>query len=244
MPHTSLNPRDSTLSTHAFSIMRPLLRRIALSHRDGVTTSSDTTFDLDKPDESYESEDNTVTQRLQALATPLRVRLDQPYSAAPAAKTMTAQEIAADIADGNDPWADEAGTHRNNSLIRPPIKSMLTAARFAALLTDAYVIDMVTARRACTLITVPGTFNHRTLNEEINAILEWLADIAQPSWQAWRGFGVIVLDADGKQQSTHQQDNQRQSIEYAVKNDRKILAFLYRLKWQFRICSGLSAIFP
>ena len=139
---------------------------------------------------------------------PLQLRLDQPYAATPAATALTAEEIAARFADGHDPWAEEWGTSCNNRLVRPPMQSMLTAARFAALFTDADTVAAITARRACTLITVSSAVNPRTLQEEINATLDWLADIAEPSWDAWRGFGVVALDTDSMQLSSRQQNNQ------------------------------------
>lgn len=119
MSHTSLNPRGSALSPHALSILRPLLRRIALSHPNSleyILANADGA--LAEADETPKYEENP---KVPAIKDPLPIHLDQPYSSEPSAHALTADAFATAIAMGTDPWAEDADTGANNQLSRAPV---------------------------------------------------------------------------------------------------------------------------
>ena len=245
MPHHPITTPAGTFSPYTLSILRPLFQRIAMSQRGKCDESNGLreTFDADDFNEVDLFEVNTFDEHSHSQATPAQPCRDQSYTATPAAPTLTEQEIAVAIANGHDPWAEDSDTRRNNRLIRPPIKSMITAGRFAALLTDSETTSAITAPRKCTLIAVIGPFEEQSLDEEINNTLKWLADIALPSPKAWRGIEVVALETSGYDLETMQ----NRLIEGAVKSGRKIIAFLpsrVAVPNLLRAVSDLSRTFP
>ena len=120
---------------------------------------------------------------------------------------------------------------------------MITAGRFAALLTDSETTSAITAPRKCTLIDVIGKFERQSLDEEINKTLNWLTEITLPSPKAWRGIEVVVLEKSGDDLDSMQ----HRVIESAVKTGRRIISFLpsrVTAPNLLRAVSDLSKTFP
>ncbi|WP_339638143.1 AAA family ATPase [uncultured Sulfitobacter sp.] len=194
MALSSLNPRASALSPHVLSIMRPLLRRIALWHRDRVAearviSGSHADFDEGTCDLAVGT---GVPPSFDAMLTPLQARFDALYSATPAASGMTDDEVAEAIAEGFDPWAEEIDTHRTSPLPQPPVASLLYAARFAALLQSDGDIEVFTKPRSFSQLQAASPQDLKPLRREIERILEWLSDLDHHLDSRWRGFEIVV----------------------------------------------------
>ena len=174
----SLTTPAGTFSPYTLSILRPLIQRIVMSQRGSWDKEKGLKDTFDDRSEEITSDEHSCPQ-----ATPSQPCRDQPY-ATPAATSLTEEEIAEAIAKGHDPWAENLETRRNHRLIRPPIKNLITAGRFAALLTDTETTSAITAPQKCTLVAVIGTFERQRLDEEINKTLNWLAEITLPSPKA------------------------------------------------------------
>ena len=232
----SLTTPAGTFSLYTLSILRPLFQRIVMSQRGRWDKEKGLKDTVDDRSEKIASDEHSCPQ-----APPSQPCQDQPY-ATPAATSLTEEEIAEAIAKGHDPWAENLETRRNHRLTRPPIKGMITAGRFAALLTDSETTSAITAPRKCTLIDVIGKFERQTLDREINKTLNWLAEISQPSPKAWRGIEVVVLEASGDDLDA----NQERVIESAVRIGRRIISFLpsgVTAPNLFRAVSDLSKTF-
>ncbi len=219
MSHTSQNPRGSALSPHALSILRSLLRRIALAHRNSleyILANAD-----GAPGEANETSEREEEPRVPTIKDPLPQHLDQPYSSVPTARALTTDAIATAITMGTDPWAEDADTGANNQLSRAPVRKMLVAARFAALLSTPEFVDAILAPRACTSIVMPSASDRRRVYHELEDILDMLSDIHPAAWKRLR---VFILDSANH--TPKQQKDFRRNIDYAATEDRQILALL------------------
>lgn len=234
MSLSSLNTRDSALSPHALSIMRPLLRRIVLSHRDCVgEIKSETDADFDVED--FDTEDTpgqASAERLDALALPLELRINAPYSATPAASLMSSAEIAEALSEGHDPWAEEAETFRNGRVLQPPIRIMAIAARFVALFQTAALIDEMTSRRAMTRIEVGSAEDRKALYTELARILPWLSELSElsePLEDTWGFIDVTAWgehEADSKTRAEQRRTDYEKTVASAVREGRKVICLV------------------
>ncbi|MBT8155150.1 AAA family ATPase [Epibacterium ulvae] len=222
MPNNSLNtrvsaPSTSTLSQHSLDLLRPLLRGIALWHRERtrlVPLDPDLEFDdIADPDTPTQDE--------------LERTLNAPYDAKPTALHMPQDEIEAAIAAGQDPWAEAANTGGSSFLHQPPIANMLVAARFAALLSDAGLLSDVTTPRAFSMITIPDRAERKAAWKDIDNVLRRLADQCVDSDDTWRDFKTPVLAAEPnhtKGRTASQREDFEDAVEAAVRNGHKLLA--------------------
>jgi len=231
MSLSSLHTRDSALSPHALSIMRPLLRRIALWHRDRVAElrpEPDADFDIDDID-TEDTPGQTSAERLDALALPLELRINAPYSATPAASLMSPAEIAEALSEGHDPWAEEAETFRTGRMLQPPIRIMSVAARFATIFETAAVKDEMTRSRAMTRIEVGSVETGRALYNELTRILPWLSELSDPLEDTWRFFDTTAWGehgADTKTQANQRRIDYEKSVSSAVRQGQKVLCIV------------------
>lgn len=227
MPNNSLNPRASAhfspaLSDHSIAVMRPLLRSIAMWHRSRmrlVPLDADLEFD----DIEFEEAPGPDTPTLDELER----ALNAPYIAQPVASSMPQHEIEAAIAAGRDPWAEAANTDGISFLERPPIASMLVAARFAALLSDADVLSEVTAPRSFSIVTIPDSDVRKAAWKDIDNVLRRLADLCDEADDTWRDFKTPVLAVEPSQnkgRNASQREDFEATVEAAVKNGHKVLA--------------------
>lgn len=227
MPNNSLNtrvsaPSTSTLSQHSLDILRPLLRGIAMWHRERtrlVPLDPDPEFD----DIDVEDIPDPDTPTLDAL----EGSLNAPYDAKPTALHMLQDEIEAAIAAGQDPWAEAANTGGSSFLHQPPIANMLVAARFAALLSNATLLLDITAPRAFSMITIADRSERKAAWKNLSNVLQRLADLSADSDDTWRDFKTPVLAVEphhNKGRSASQREDFEDAVEAAVKNGHKLLA--------------------
>ncbi|SEG37473.1 hypothetical protein SAMN05421751_1553, partial [Jhaorihella thermophila] len=179
MPQTPRPAPAGALSPHALSLLRPLLRRIALWHRD-------LTADL-QSDTGPDDVSGTGPARPDVRSLPPLLRMDEPYGATPAVHGMRDRDIARAISECRDPWAEAHGTGDTNRLSDPPIEPMVAAARFAALFDGPEDVAAVTRDRALTLILAPSSEDRRLLWAQMDSILGWLAELDVPGGARWRG---------------------------------------------------------
>ncbi|MEM1373009.1 MAG: AAA family ATPase [Pseudomonadota bacterium] len=228
MSLSSLNTRDSAVSPHALSFMRPPFRRIALWHRDRVAElrpEPDADFDIDDI-ETEDPQGQTSAERLEALALPLELRINAPYSATSAASLMSPAEIAEALSEGHDPWAEEAKTFRNGQMHQPPIRTMSVAARFAALFQTADIKDEMTRSRAMTRVEVESAETGRALYNELARILPWLSELSDPLEDTSPFFDVSAWgahEADTKTQANQRRIDYEKSVSSAVRQGQKVL---------------------
>lgn len=133
---------------HTLSLLRPLLRRIALTRRDQLAALQST---LDK-----------------SVEPPVILRLAQPYTGVPAAPHMSDDQISDALAAGRDPYAETNLAQPPTAPANPPLREMLVAARFAVMLESPELIDALTTPQALTFISVPSTEDQTTLSREIS----------------------------------------------------------------------------
>ncbi len=227
MPPLSLNQRASAhtspaLSPHSLELLRPLLRSIAMWHRERTR--------LVPLDPELEFDDIDV-EGAPELDTPafdeLERALNAPYEAMPAASSMPQHEIEAAIATGQDPWAETTNFDVSSFLHQPPIASMLTAARFAALLSNATLLLDITAPRAFSMITIPERTERKAAWKSLCNVLQRLADISADSDDTWRDFKTPVLAVEPNQtkgRSASQREDFEEAVEATVSNGHKLLA--------------------
>jgi cell division protease FtsH len=227
MPPLSLNPRASAhtspaLSSHSLELLRPLLRSIAMWHRERtrlVPLDADLEFD-DIDVENVADPDTPTREELERA-------LNAPYEAKPAALSMPQNEIEATIAAGQDPWAMATDTDVSSFLHQPPIAKMLVAARFAALLSNASLLSDVTTPRAFSMITIPDRPERKAAWKNLGNVLQRLADNCGDNDDTWRDFKTPVLAAEPphkKGRSASQREDFEDAVEAAVKNGHKVLA--------------------
>jgi cell division protease FtsH len=217
MEPSSLNSRASALSPHVLWIMRPLLRRIALWHRDRVAearviSGSPADFNEGTCDLAVGT---GVPPSFDAMLTPLQARFDALYSAEPAASGMTDSEVAEAIEEGFDPRAEEIDTHRTSPLPQPPVASLLYAARFAALLQSDRDIEVFTTPRSFTQLAVASSQDLKAVRREIERILEWLSDLDHHLDSRWRGFEIVVQQ-EALTGSNSETDKREEHFENAI----------------------------
>ncbi|MFG6627034.1 AAA family ATPase [Sulfitobacter sp. 1A12056] len=223
-----MNPRASALSPHVRSIMRPLLRRIALWHRDRVAearviSGSPADFDAETCDLGVGT---GVPPSFDAMLTPLQARFDALYSATPAASGMTDSEVAEAIAERCDPWAEELDTHRTSPLPQPPVASLLYAARFATLLQSDKDIEVFTKSRSFTQLAVASSQDLKAVRREIERILEWLSDLDHHLDSRWRGFEIVVQQealTGSKSETEKRGEHFENAIASAVRKGAKVI---------------------
>ncbi len=153
--------------------------------------------------------------------------LNAPYNAKPAASSMPQDAIDAAVAADRDPWAEAINSDGISFLHHPPIAKMLTAARFAALLSDAGLLSDVTTPRAFTMITIADRFERKAVWKNLGNVLQRLADISADSDDTWRDFKTPVLAVEphhNKGRSASQREDFEDAVEAAVKNGHKVLA--------------------
>ncbi len=227
MPPLSLNPRASALSRpalseHSLELLRPLLRSIAMWHRERTRlVPLDPKLEFDDIDVEDVADPDTPTLE------ELERALNAPYNAKPAASSMLQHEIEAAIETGQDPWAEGASCDLTSFLEQPPIAKMLVATRFAAMLSEASVMSGVTAPRSFTLITIPDRTERKAVWKNLANVLQRLADLSVDSDDTWRDFKTPVLSAEPNQtkgRDTSQSYDFEDAAEAAVKDGHKVLA--------------------
>lgn len=229
MLNSSMNPRASApftpvLSEHSLTFLTPLLRSIAMWHRERTrVVPLDQNLEFDDIDVEDVPDPETPTKEEFERA------LNDPYAARPAALSMTQNEIEAAIATDQDPWAEPANNDGITSLREPPIAAMLVAARFAALLSNATLLHDVSALRAFSLIAIPDRDERKTTWKNLGNVLQRLADLSDASDDTWRGFDTPVLAEEPNQtkgRSASQRADFDDAVEAAVKNGHKVLALV------------------
>ena len=231
MPLSSMTPRanahsSAALSDHSLTVLRPLLRSIAMWHRERtrlVPLDPDLEFDDINVEDMPEPEPTKNDALNRAL--------NGAYEATPAALAMTQHEIETTIAAGRDPWAaasNETKTSSNeSSLPQPPVSSMIVAARLAAVFSDATTLSDVTAPRAFSLITIPDRSERKAAWKNLNNVLRRLADLSDASDDTWRNFDTPVCAEERNQtkgRSSSQRNDYEDAVEAAVKTGHKVLA--------------------
>lgn len=223
----SMNPRASAhtnhaLSPHSLALLRPLLRSIAMWQRERTRlVPLDPDLEFDDIDVEDVADPNTPT------LDELERALNEPYAARPAALSMTQNEIAAAISADQDPWAEATNSDRIASLREPPIASMLTAARFAALLSNATLLHDITAPRSFSMITIADRSERKTAWKDLGNVLQRLADQCSDNDDTWRDFKTPVLAAEPNQtkgRDASQRNDFEDAVEAAVKSGHKVLA--------------------
>ncbi|WP_299146686.1 ATP-binding protein [uncultured Tateyamaria sp.] len=229
MTSSSLNARASAPTQHALSIMRPLLRQIALWQRERHGTAKDVnenSCDFDDT-EIEETKRETASARVDALAVPVKERADAFFKAKTAASRMSQAEIAEWLQAREDPWAAEADTFDNGQLYRPHIRFLTSAARFAALLNSPEDIERINRRRSCTHLIVPIADQISTVATAMDFVLEWLEDQEEPVGSTWRNFHITTdhtPSAKSRLSSRELQKDYSESMAAAVREGRKIIA--------------------
>ncbi|RPE72194.1 peptidase M41-like protein [Pacificibacter maritimus] len=155
--------------------------------------------------------------------------LNEPYSFTPAASAMAPVEIKAAISAGRDPLAEakDQSPDKTNFLTRPPMPSMIMAARFAALLSSEETQRELTAPRSFTMLTIADNDEREAVWKEIDNVLRRLADLCDEADDTWRGFATLSrhVAPDGKFK-TSEQETFDASIATAVRKGCKLLAFV------------------
>ena len=183
------------LSEHSLTVLRPLLRSMAMWHR-GRTKMEPLDPDLDFDDVEVED-----TPEAKAPAdNELQRILNEPYSFTPAASAMTPSEIKAAIAADRDPFSEAIDTSPDTGqfLPRPPVPALIMAARFAALLMSADIVKDMTAPRAFTMLTIPGDDEREAAWKDIDNVLRRMAALCDKSDDPWRGFATPCLHGTGR----------------------------------------------
>ncbi|EEX08374.1 AAA ATPase, central domain protein [Ruegeria lacuscaerulensis ITI-1157] len=219
MPQTPRPAPAGALSPHALSLLRPLLRRIALWHRD-------LSADLQSDNGPDDDESDTGPARPDVRSLPPFLRMDEPYSATPAAHGMRDRDITRAIADGRDPWAEADGTGQINRLPDPPIDAMVAAARFAALFDSPEDVAAVTGDRALTVIVAPSSEDRRLMWAQMDSILGWLADLDAPGGARWRGIDTPIPSATERDRAPRRGVDGRNAVASSVRQGRKAICFL------------------
>ncbi len=178
MPPLPMNPRVSahfspSLSPHSLTVLRPLLRGIAMWHRERtrlVPLDADLEFD-DIDVENVPAPDTPTLDELERA-------LNAPYNAQPAALSMSQIEIETAIAAGQYLWAEATNSDDISFLHQPPIAKMLAAVRFAALLSNASLLSDVTAPRSFSMITIAERSERKAVWKNLANVLQRLADLS------------------------------------------------------------------
>lgn len=227
MPNSSMNPRVSAPlnhapSAHSLAIMRPLLRAIAVWHRERtrlVPIDPDIEFDDINVEDASEPKPPTRDDLDHAL--------NGPYAAQPAASSMTRNEIAGAIKAGIDPSAE--AIDGSPFLYKPPVAMLIVAARFAVALSDAAIVSQITAPRAVSLLAIPDRTERKAAWKNIEHVLQRLADLSDSDDDTWRGFKTPVCTKyshASASRSFAQKDDYETSITEAVSSGYKILALV------------------
>ncbi|WP_170595673.1 AAA family ATPase [Ruegeria arenilitoris] len=219
MPQTPRPAPVGALSPHALSLLRPLLRRIALWHRD-------LTADLQSATEPDDDVSDTGPTRPDVRSLPPHLRMNEPYGATPAVHGMHDRDIARAIADGRDPWAEADGTGDTNRLSDPPIEPMVAAARFAALFESAEDVAAVTRDRALTVILAPSSEDRRLMWAQMDSILGWLAELDVPGGIRWRTIDTPIPSTTERDRASRRSADGRNAVASSVRQGRKALCFL------------------
>ncbi len=219
MPQTPRPAPAGALSPFALSLLRPLLRRIALWHRD-------LSADLQSDNGPDDDESDTGPARPDVRSLPPFLRMDEPYSATPAAHGMRDRDITRAIADGRDPWAEADGTGQTNRLSDPPIEPMVAAARFAALFDSPEDVAAVTRNRALTVILAPSPEDRRLMWAQMDSILGWLADLDAPGGIRWRSIDTPIPSATERDRASRRGVDGRNAVASSVRQGRKAICFL------------------
>lgn len=190
MTLTPLNTRDCARSRHMLSILRPLLRRIALKHRDAAGVADEPlgagveAFDL-------ESQNDHVTALLDATASSEQQRADSYYQSTPSAASLSEAELATQFAEGHDPWSEEAGTLQNGRLKRPPVRQLTVAARFLSMLPSEESVDELLAPRSCTHLIIAGSDRVSIVANGIEDVAKFLAGTTGIVGANWYDLEVL-----------------------------------------------------
>ena len=194
MPDTTVAPAGA-LSPHVPHLARLLLREIVLDRHARLPADTDAT------DGTVDDDPDAGRAMAMPAAGPdwpaprFADRLRAAAGGRPAAADLTAAEIAAWIAAGDDPWA--VGSSGGPApLAPPPVAEMLAAVALARLCPDRAAIDALVAPGAVTLARLPGREARGALQE---ALTDPLALMGRVGGMEGAGIGrlhVVTLDAD------------------------------------------------
>lgn len=220
-PHASAHSQH-VLTDHALSTLRPLLRGIAMWHRERtrlVPVDPETEFDDIDLDAPLVPDPPAKVEFERAL--------NGPYGAMPEAETLTPDQIVQAHVDMRDPWANGAGVENTAPLHQPPISKMIVAARFAAVLTCPDLLHDITAPRAVTLLAIPDSQDRKVAWKNLRNVLQRLADLCDDSDDSWRGFVTPVCTEEShtaKASSFTRKNDYEDAITGAVKSGQKVIA--------------------
>lgn len=158
-----------------------------------------------------------------------QLALNEPYSFRPEASTMTPHEITAVITAGRDPLAEaiDPSPDETKFLTRPPMPTLIVAARFAALIASPELERKITAPRAFSMITIADRSEREVAWKTLDNVLRRLADLCDGSNDTWRDFDTPVLAAEpnqSKNRDASQRNDFEDAVEVSVKNGHKVLA--------------------
>lgn len=219
MPQTPCPAPAGALSPFALSLLRPLLRRIALWRRD-------LTADLQAATDPDNDESGTGPARPDVRSLPPLLRMEEPYGATPAVHGMHDRDIIRALAEGRDPWAEADGTGQTNRLPDPPIDAMVAAARFAALFDSAEDVAAVTRDRALTVILAPSSEDRRLMWAQMDSILDWLAELDVPGGIRWRSIDTPIPSTTERDRASGRGVDGIHAVASSVRQGRKAICVL------------------
>ena len=187
MSQFSLNPRGSAISSHALSVLRPLLRVIAYEKCLSAGTSEDLHVDGDEFSE-LEVENEMITNRLDEMAIPLQQRADAFYANVSEATALSDDEIAEAIVGGNDPYGAAMGCSTATPLSGPPMRLLATAAQFVTLLSSSEFMDGMTAPRSGSHIIYSQPHDLKALAKALQKIFVLIAQTAGADHDRWHNL--------------------------------------------------------
>ena len=193
MPDTTVAPAGA-LSPHVPHLARLLLREIVLDRHARLpadTDATDGTVDDDPDAGRAMARPATGPDR---PAPRFAARLRAAAGGRPAAADLTADEIAAWIAAGDDPWA--VGTPGGHEPLAPsPVAAMLAAVALARLCPDRAAVDALVAPGAVTLVRLPGREARGALQEALTDPLALMAHLEGMTDAGIDRLQVLALDA-------------------------------------------------
>ncbi|ETX28452.1 AAA family ATPase [Roseivivax isoporae] len=147
--------------------------------------------------------DRALSQRPHGMAAvadietlPLADRVAADYRGVPAASTMTEAEIAACIAAGRDPWAEDLHGRPHKRMISAPLAGMSMALRILAQMPTEDDLRRVGKSGALTAISMPSRAERTYLHQEAHDLLTAVSRAAKVRGIAWENPAIRIHGAD------------------------------------------------